>query len=84
LIDDRAVGAAPANPLRAVNRTEFSRFLVGPLVPDRDSFFIQRTHVRVALQEPEQLVDDRFEMKLLRGEERESLAQVEPRLRAEN
>src|SRR5688572_5050099 len=84
LIDDSAVRAAPANPLRAVNRNEFSRFLVGPLVPDRHPFFVQRPHIRVALQEPEQLVDDRLEMKFLCGEKRESFAQIETSLRAEN
>ena len=46
--------------------------------------FAQETHVRLAAQEPEQLVDDRLEMQLLRGEQRKTLPQIEPCLRAEN
>ena len=83
LIDDGAIGAVPVGPLRAVDAAEIS-FFVGPLIPNRDAVFVQVTHVGVAAQEPEQLVDDRLEMQLLRGEQRKSFAQIEPRLRAEN
>ena len=46
--------------------------------------FVQVTNIRVAAQKPEQLVDDRFEVELFGREERKSLPQIEPRLRAEN
>ena len=69
--------------MRAVNAAEIA-LLVGPLVPDGDAVFVQVAHVGVAAQKPEQLVDDRFEMEFLRGEQRKSLPQIETRLRAED
>jgi hypothetical protein len=39
--------------------------------------------IRVAAQEPEQFVDDGFEVQFFRGEHRKTLAQIEPRLRTE-
>ena len=57
LIDAYAVGATPVAPLRAVNATKLT-FLIGPLVPNRNSVFVEITHVRFAAQKPEQLVND--------------------------
>src|SRR5207302_5589418 len=83
LIYARAILAAPIHPLRAVDAAEIAIF-VRPFIPDRDAMFTQKTYVRLAAQEPEQLVNDRFKMELLRGEERKIFPQIEPRLRAEN
>ena len=86
LIDVRTVCAPPIAPLRAVDATEIS-ILVRPFIPDRDAMLVQVTHVGVAAQKPEQLVDDRFEMQLFRGEQRKSgtgRSQIETGLRTEN
>ena len=73
----------PIAPLRAVDAAEIA-VLVGPLIPDRDAVLVQVAHVGFAAEKPEQLVDDRFEMQLLRGQQRKSLSQIETRLRAED
>src|SRR5262249_28418248 len=57
--------------------------LVGPLVPDRDAMIVEIFDVGVAGEEPEQLVDDRLDVQLLGGEEREAVSEVEPNLVAE-
>ena len=46
--------------------------------------FLKPADIRVAAQEPEQFVDDRFEMDFLGGEQRETVSQIEPGLRAED
>ena len=51
LVYDRAVGAAPGTPLRAIDGTQFA-LLVGPFVPDGNAVVLQITDVRVAPQEP--------------------------------
>ena len=63
-----------------------ARRLLGsrPLVPDADARVLQRLHVRLAAHEPEQLVDDRFDVELLRREERKALTQVEAHLMTED
>src|SRR4051812_36077527 len=58
--------------------------LVGPLVPDRYAALLQPFHVGVAAQEPEQLVDDGFEMQLLGRQQRKAVAQAEAHLAAEH
>jgi len=57
---------------------------VGPLVPNRDSALIEVFDIGVAAQEPEQFVNDRFEMKFFRGQEWKTILQREPCLRPEN
>src|ERR1041384_1706295 len=73
----------PPPPLLAVDRTELA-VLVGPLVPDRHAVLLQVAHVRVALQEPQQLVDDRLHVQLLGREQRKALREVETHLAAEH
>src|SRR5437763_8236102 len=58
--------------------------LVGPFVPDRNPMLLEISDVRLAAQEPEQLVDDRFQMHPLRGEQRKTLREIEPQLMAED
>src|SRR5690606_35389912 len=41
-------------------------------------------NVRIALQEPKQLVDDRLQMQLLGGDQREALLKIEAHLPAEH
>ncbi len=83
LVDGAAVGRAPVAPLRAVHAAEVA-IGVGPLVPDGHAAFLQPLHVRLTAQEPEQLVEDALHVQLLRREQREGIAQREPRLRAED
>src|SRR5690606_27176449 len=83
LVDLAAVAAGPAAPLPAVDRPQLALF-VGPFVPDADLVFLQVGDVGLALQEPQQLVDDRAQVQLLGGDQREALAQVEAHLPAEH
>src|SRR5204863_5563250 len=82
LIDRAPFRRRPAATLRAVHRAELA-VCVGPLVPDRDAALLQPADVGIASQEPEQLVDDRFEMDFLGGQERKAGCQVETHLPAE-
>ena len=45
---------------------------------------LQVAHVRVALQEPQQFVDDRLQVQLLRRQQREAVLKVVAALRAED
>ena len=81
-----AVFAVPIAPLRAINAAEIS-FFVRPLIPNRDAVFVEIFDVRVAAQEPEQLVNDRLDVQLFCRQQRKSGAarpQIESRLRAED
>jgi hypothetical protein len=77
-----AVGRAPGAPLHAVHRAELA-VGVGPLVPDRHAVLAQVAHIGLAAQEPQQLVDDRLEVQLLGGDQREAGGEVEAHLPAE-
>ena len=68
--------------MRAVDRPEIAG-LVSPFVPDRNAVGLEVGGVRAARQEPQQLVDYRFPVKLLGGQEREALGQIEAHLMAE-
>ena len=83
LVEGATVGRAPVAPLRAVDAAE-AAVRVRPLVPDRHAMFVEIFDVRVAAQEPEQFVNDGFEVQLLRGEHGKTLAQIKPRLRAKH
>ena len=66
-----------------IDGTEFS-VLVGPLIPDAYTVLLEVFHVGVALEEPEQFVDDRLQVELLRGEQGETVVEVVTRLGAED
>jgi hypothetical protein len=83
LVDRPAIRLRPRAPLLAVDGAELA-VLVGPLVPDRHAVLLEGAHIRVAGDEPEQFVDDRFQMHLLGGEKRKPLLEVEPHLIAED
>src|SRR5262245_13425657 len=82
LVDVAAVGALPVAPLLAVNGTEVAG-LVRPFVADADVALFQPVDVGVAPKEPQQFDDDRSQMELLSGEEREAVGEIEAHLRAE-
>ena len=83
LVDRAAVPGRPGAPLRAVDRPEVA-LGVRPLVPDGHAVLVERADVGVAGEEPEQLVDDRAEVQLLGGQQREALGEVEAHLVAED
>ena len=83
LVDGAAVVVGPRTPLVTIDGTELTVF-VGPLVPDADAVLLEVFHVGVALEEPEQFVDDRLQVELLRGEQGESVIEVVTRLGAED
>ena len=53
---------------------------VGPFVPDGDSVVLEILDVGVTGNEPEQLVDDRFQVYFLGGQKRKAFSEVEPHL----
>ena len=73
----------PGAPLAAIDRAEVAA-LVCPFIPDRDAVLLQIFDVGIALQEPQQLMDDGLQMQPLGGHEREALRQVEAHLVSEN
>ena len=83
LVDGAAVAIGPRAPLRTVDGTQVA-VLVGPLVPDSHAVVLQIFHIGIARQEPQQLVDNRFQMKFLGRQAGESLVQIEPHLIAES
>ena len=80
LIDGRAARIGPGSPLPAVDRPEIAA-LVGPFVPDRHAVVMQILDVGVALQEPQQLIDDRPQMQLFGRRDRKALREARSLLR---
>src|ERR1044071_2396514 len=83
LVDGAAVRGAPVAPLRAVDAAQVT-VLVGPLVPDADPVFVEVFDIRVAAEEPQQFVNDGFDVELLGGEQGKTFGQREARLGAES
>jgi hypothetical protein len=61
LIDNSAIRSLPVAPLGAIDPTEIAVF-IRPLVPDRDIVLAQVGNVCLALQEPQQLVNNRTQV----------------------
>src|SRR5690606_29210724 len=83
LVDRRAILAWPCAPLPTVHGTKVA-VLVSPFVPDADAIVLQVLDVRIAAEEPQQLVDDRAQVQLLRRDERKAFGEVEAHLVAEH
>ena len=83
LVYGRPVRRGPGSPLHAVHRAQFAVF-VGPLVPDGDAVVAQVPDIRLAPEEPQQLVNDGFQVQFLGGQHGEVPAQVETHLVAEH
>ena len=69
----------PRAPLVTIDVSKVT-ILVGPLIPNAHSTLLQPLGIRIALQEPQEFVDDRLQMQFFCCEERESLLQVESHL----
>ena len=67
----------------AIDRTQLA-IGVGPFVPDGDAMLLQPMDIGFAAQEPEQFIDDGFQMHLLGGDQRKTLGQIEAHLVAED
>ena len=76
LVDRPPIGGRPGSPLRTVDRTEIS-LLVSPFIPDGHAVCTQRGDIGLSPQEPEQLVEDRFEMDPLGRHQGKPSCQVE-------
>src|ERR1043165_6996836 len=83
LVDGTAIGRSPIAPLRAVNPAKLA-IGVGPLVPNSHAVLVEIFDVGIAAEKPEQFVDDRFKMELLRGEQWKTGVEWEPGLCAED
>ena len=83
LVDVFAGRRRPRAPLGAVDRTEFA-VRIGPFVPDRDAVRLQVLRVGRPRQEPQQFVEDRSGVQLLRRQQREPGGEVEAHLVAEH
>src|SRR6185503_20170397 len=77
-----AIRRGPRPPLIAVHGTQLA-VGIGPFIPDGYAMLVQKADIRVALQEPEQLIDDRLEVNLLGRQQREAAREVETQLRPE-
>ena len=83
LVDAASIGRLPVPPLFSVDRTQIA-ILVRPFIPDRHAVFLQVANVRVALQEPQQFVDDRARVQFLGRQQREAVLQAKAHLPAEH
>ena len=83
LVDCPAFRCRPCPPLAAIDRSQLA-FGIFPLVPDRHAVFFQIPRIGFPPQKPQQLMNDRAQMEFLGRHARESLAQIIPRLSAEN
>lgn len=78
-----AVGGGPAAPLVAVDGAEVP-IGIRPFVPDFDAVLAEVGNVGIALQEPEELMNDALQVQLLRGNHGEAGGQVKAHLVAED
>jgi hypothetical protein len=83
LVNQALIGGFPAPPLLAIDRAEIAIF-IGPFVPYADTICLQIVDVGVALQEPQQFMNDGFQVQLLGCHHRKTMGEVEAHLPAED
>ena len=83
LVDMAAIVVLPCSPLTAIHRTEVA-MLIGPLIPNADTVVLQILHIGVALQEPQQFVNDGFQMHFLGSDQRKTIFKIETHLMAKH
>src|SRR3954452_927197 len=83
LINCLALPTGPRAPLATVNRPQLALGIC-PLVPNCYAMYVEIANIGFAAEEPQQFVDDRLEMHLLRRDEREALCQIETHLVSED
>ena len=69
-------------PLPTVNRAKIAVF-IGPFIPNGNTVFFQLADIGVTGKEPEQFVDNGFQMKFLGGDQRKSVGHRVTRLQTE-
>ena len=75
LVDVSAIGSRPAAPLMAIDRAQVAVF-VGPFVPNRDLVVVQILDIRIAFQEPQQLMNNAAQVEFLCRKAREAFGKV--------
>src|ERR1051325_4323005 len=83
LIDVPPIRRRPRAPLIAVHRPELA-VRIRPFIPDRDLVLVEKTDVRLPGEKPQQLVDDRAQMHLLRRQQRKPALELEAQLMPEH
>src|SRR5665213_667239 len=83
LVDHSSVFGFPFSPLLAINRAQVSIF-VRPFIPNGYAVLVEPLDVGFSLEEPEEFVNDGFEMELLGREARKALLERKAGLRAEH
>src|SRR5437868_2794619 len=83
LVDGAVALARPTSPLVAINRSQLAG-RIRPFVPDGDAMLLQPMHIGFAAQEPQQLIDDGFEVDFLGRDQGKAFGEVEAHLMAEN
>ena len=83
LVDVAAIGLGPAAPLHAVHGAK-AAVRARPFVPDGAAALLQPFHIAVAAQEPQQFIDDGFEVHFLGGHQRKTFGQVKAHLVAKH
>ena len=83
LVNHSAIGPFPAPPLLAVDGAEIA-VLIRPLIPDADFVLLEIFDVRIACEEPNQLMDDGFLMQLLGRDHRKALREIKTHLITKN
>src|SRR5262249_24541023 len=83
LIDAAAIGGRPRAPLMPIDPSGIA-VGVGPFIPNAHAMLGEVFDIGIAAQEPEQLVDDRFDVQLLCGQQWKAALKVEPHLMPED
>jgi hypothetical protein len=64
LVHGAPIDSMPGPPLAAIDRPKLT-FFVSPLIPDVHTMFLQVANIGFATQEPQKLIEDRFQVQLL-------------------
>jgi hypothetical protein len=83
LVNCTTIIVSPSAPLFAIDGSEFTIF-VSPFIPNPHTMLLQVADIGIALQEPQQLVDNTFEVQFFGSKQREAVFQIETHLVAEN
>jgi hypothetical protein len=80
LVDTLAI---PISPLVSIDRAQVALF-VCPGIPDPNPVFLKIGYIGIAIEEPEQFMNNRFHMDLLGGNQGKTLRQIKAHLISEN
>ena len=66
LVDRSTIGTAPITPLGPIHPTQIS-LCISPFIPNTHTIVLEISNVGLSFQEPQQLMDDAAQVKLLGG-----------------